>query len=643
MEAGAKTEGVETGGPWRRGRAVVARVVAWVGVLVVLLLAGAIRIGIPGWMADRLLVSVNQGGWYCEASRVTLDPRGGFVAHHLHVFRKGVTGPPCVEAERVGILYDLFGRLRRGQSRVREMSIAHGVVRPWSKGGREGDGGVGGGGISAGGGGGQVGRPTLEMAVRMEDVDLLGVPIMRAQGRMRMDGVVVGFSGMDVEVGDDVHSGTLQGEVVWKADGSVAGRLVTRIDPRTVHPFMRECGWDLSAVLDRFSFHGEPPVIDLTFEVPGATGGVSVVYGHFQASQFAYQGAAVGFANLGWKHEWGGGRHQLMLNPLVLVVGGRSVTGGLTFDLERGWVEGEAVSTVEFPTLSRLIGLPPGWIPETWAVGSQERVYAKGRYAYGDRSQTAMEVAAEGHDLRIGRFHLDEVSLKWLMRGETNEVTDIRGRMADGSFTGAAELVPEAVEAGGMRYRVRGEILNADMSRVLAMVGSGMVTGIEGKVYGNIELAGVTGKAGSGVVGRGEVNIRRGRLFNIPLFGGLTKALTSRFPGVDMLVLQREAHATFEVGGGKVSSHDLRLDGDVFAVEADGGCGLDGVLGFVVKVRPAAEGKVIGSAMRALSFPFSKLLEFKLEGTLSKPEWTSSMLSWSGWKEGDLKKEKESK
>jgi hypothetical protein len=479
------------------------------------------------------------------------------------------------------------------------------------------------------------------MELRLEDVDLLGMDVRRAQARVRMDGGGVAFSGVDIGVGDEVHAGTLQGEVAWTADGSVVGRLATRIDPHAVHSFMRECGWDISAVLDRFSFHGEPPVIDMTFEVPASTGRVSVVGGRFQASQFAYQGAAIGFANIAWKHEWGGGRRRLMLNPMVLVIAGQSVTGGVTIDLERGWVEGEAVSTVEFPTLVRLIGLPTGWLPGNWTVGSQERVYAKGRYAYGDRALTAMEVAVEGRDLNLGRYPLDEVSFKWWMRGVTNEVTDIRGRIAGGSFTGAAQFVPDAVEAGRLRYRVKGEILHAELSSVLAMVSSGVVTGIEGNVYGNIELAGVTGVAGQGVVGRGEVNIRSGRIFSIPLFGGLTRALTSRFPGVDMLVLQREARATFEVGGGKVSSHDLRLDGDVFAVEADGACGLDGVLGFVVKVRPATERKVIGPAIRTLAFPFSKLLEFKLEGTLSKPEWKSSMLSWSGRTGGDSKKEKE--
>lgn len=618
------------GGGLRRGVIVVLAIV-------VLALIGMTWIGIPGLLTERLLASVNSGDWFCDVSRLTLDLRGGIVAHHLRVYQKGFAGPPCIEADRVGVRFFLFERMRKGQSRIREVTVIHGVVRSFRRAEeRRGAGNGKSGKESEGGGAGA----TVESMLRLEGVDLMGVAVRRARARVTMDSGVIAFSGMDVVVGDDLHSGTIRGEVARDKNGDVRGHLVTRVDPRAVQPFLSEMGWNLSAVLDRFSFHSEPPALELNFVAPAGDARLSVAEGSFQASEFGYLGAAVGFANITWKHERGAGRHRLLLNPMVLVMAGRSVTGGITIDLERGWVEGEAVSTIEVPMLARIIELPQGWIPETWTFANRERLYAKGRFAYGDRALTALEVTAEGGDLQVGRFRADEVSVKCVIRGMTNDVTDIRGRIAGGSFTAAVMSMPDDVEPKQTRYTVKGEILHAELRDVLSMVNPGMATGIQGKVYGNIEFKGVVGGATTNIVGRGEVNIRQGQLFSIPLFGGLTQALMARFPGVDMFVLQREARATFDIKNGKVRSRDMRLDGDVFAIEADGDIGLDGVLGFVVKVRPVTERKVIGPALRALTFPISKLLEFTLDGTLAHPRWKSSALSWPGWFEGDTTKEK---
>lgn len=634
------TQVIDEAVPENRFRLVLVRVASWGGGLAVMLLAGAIWIGIPGWLAERLLETVNSGDWFCEVSRLTLDPRGGVVAHRLHVYRKGLAGPPCVEAERARVRYALFDTTRKDQSRLREVTVVHGVVRPWQRMAAKG---AGGGKTIHADGAGAGSLPALEMVLRLEDVDLLGVAVRRAQARVRMDSSALSFSGVEVRVGDEVHEGSVQGDVERKADGHLLGHLATRIDPRAVHPFLQAVGLDMASVLDRFSFHGEAPALDMTFEAPAGTGRAATVAGRFQASQFAYQGAAVGFANITWNYESGEYRHRLILNPMVLVMADRSVTGGITVDFGKGWVDGEVVSTAELPTLVRLIGLPQGWIPGTWSVGGQERVYAKGRYAYEDRALTAMEVVAEGRDLRIGRFRADEISLKWLMKGVTNELADIRGRIAGGSFTAGATLVPEGVPSTRSKYAIKGEILHAELGELLEMAVAGVATGVEGKVYGNIQMEGVLGGRPEEVAGRGELNIRRGRIFSIPLFGGLTQALASRFPGVDMLVLQREARATFDVGAGKVSSRDIRLDGDVFAIEAEGDCGLDGRLGFVVKVKPVTERKLIGPALRTLTLPLSKLLEFKVEGTLRDPRWKSTAFSWQEWFNGDSKREKQAK
>ncbi len=607
----------------RRGN--VRRGVLFVLVVVPLILLWMAWVGIPSFLTERLLAAVNKGDWYCEVSHLTLHLRGGITAHQLRVYPKGVAGPPCFQAERVGVRFVLLEKGLGWGSRIKEVAVIGGVVRPYQRQGGD----KKGGGESA----------AIDVRVQLANVDLMGVAIRRGHARIKLDPEAIAFSDMDFLVGDELNSGTVQGEVVMLNAGGVRGRLVTRVDPRAVQPFLESVGLSLSAVFDRFSFHGEPPALEVKFETPTVNHSLGVTEGIFQASGFAYRGAAIGFANVTWKYERGGGVSRLMLNPVVVVISGRSVTGGVTVDMAQGSVGGEAVSTIELPTLARIIELPPGWLSESWVFGERGRIYGKGVFSYRDRALTSLELSADGDQLRFRRFNVSDITARCLMRGVTNDLVDVRGRVAGGTFTAAVTFVPDDVETNLVRYAVKGEVLHADFHELLDMVNAVTSTGIQGKVYGNMELTGLIGGSSTGLVGRGELNIRQGYLFTIPLFGGLTEVLKSRFSGVDFLVSQREARASFDIKQGRVRTKDARIDGDVFAIGAEGECGLDGRLSFVVQVKPVTERKVIGPTLRMLTYPISKLMELKLDGTIGKPQWKSTTLSWSEWFGGDSKKE----
>lgn len=617
----------------------------WIGrgalalsMLMVVLLTGVTWVGFPDFVTKRLLALASTGGWYVDARRLTLDVRGGIVGHELKVYRKGVAGPPSFEAKVVRIRFSLLESSKGGRSRIRELSARDGVVRAFGP--LSGDGkGVGSGwGAEAGAAAktGVAAAPgTVDVWVRLDNVRVLGVPLRHAQGRYRGSGQGMGLSDLNLVLGDELHSGGLQGEVNRDADGRIHGSVVSRMDPHWIQPLFAAVGLDASVVVDRFSFHSELPTIEATFDIPAGGRATLKAAGRFQASEFAYQGAGVGFANIKWTYELSTDGHRLVLNPMVLVVRGKSVTGWVGIDFGGQWVDGEVVSMIDVPTLARLVGLPQKDIPKGWTFGDAARLYAKGRYSYGHPAVSAFELAAEGQDWQIGRFHLDELSLKWQQRGVTNELTDVRGRVAGGSVTGWALFVPEGGTSTTYRYTLRGEVLHAELARLMPMISRDAVRPLDGKVFGSLEL---TGTGASDLAGRGTLNITGGRIFTLPLFGGLTEQLTSRFAGVDMLLLQREVRATYAIGEGRIQTKDLRIDGDLFSVEAEGACGLDGQLGFTVKVRPVTERKVVGTAMRWLTLPLSKLLEFRLEGTIKEPRWKSSALSWTLMRDDNGKK-----
>jgi hypothetical protein len=117
--------------------------------------------------------------------------------------------------------------------------------------------------------------------------------------------------------------------------------------------------------------------------------------------------------------------------------------------------------------------------------------------------------------------------------------------------------------------------------------------------------------------------MRRGVVFRLPLFGGMTDALTKAVPGLDFALKQTDVHTPFEIRNGRISSQDVQIEGDVLSLTAKGDYRMeDGALAFDVQVRPMKDKTLLGQAMRALAYPISRLFEFRLEGTLDRPRWS---------------------
>ena len=120
--------------------------------------------------------------------------------------------------------------------------------------------------------------------------------------------------------------------------------------------------------------------------------------------------------------------------------------------------------------------------------------------------------------------------------------------------------------------------------------------------------------------------MKNGRLFRIPLFGGLTQSLADTIPGVDFVLRQTDVRMPFEMRGDTLISDDVNIEGDLLSLKAAGRATLAGALDFRVQVKPLKGRTVAGAAARVLTYPVSKLFEFRLQGTVQKPQWAPASL-----------------
>ncbi len=125
--------------------------------------------------------------------------------------------------------------------------------------------------------------------------------------------------------------------------------------------------------------------------------------------------------------------------------------------------------------------------------------------------------------------------------------------------------------------------------------------------------------------GNGHIKVTNGHLAQLKLFMGLTELLAKEVPGVEKVVNQSEASATFLIEDGVVRSRDILIEGSLFSISARGEYDIPrDMLDFTVRVEIMRKDSVLGKYLiRPILWPFTKLLlEFKVIGPLDDPKWT---------------------
>lgn len=620
MEGAGQTAG-RGPGPRRGGGLPVLRgLTTFAGATILLTLVGLNRFGFPDRFTERIARELSRGEHTVELANLRLDFPGGFVAQSVNVYRKGVVAPPVFEAASVRLGVEPRFWRWGGQAWFREIELADGVVRAplvsW-------------GGVAAGSTAAALPaalRVPRTIGCRLRRMDVFGVWVEQGRGDVHMDADAVRVTDLDAVVGKDLQRGTVAGGLTVTTD-SLRARLTAVVDPHVIVPGLRSFGVDQTRVFEWFSFPISPPTCELTVEHLRGDVPRTSIRGRIQATQFAYRGTAIGFGNVSGVYSRSSEGHSLKLESLVLAVGGRTASGTLKLDLDGETVRFEAVSSMEVASLARITGFREGSFLDLFRFGPS-RVYMRGVIDYGGWERNEAEIAVESETLAYGPFKADDCAFKVQMSGATNRLVEARGRLAGGSFTGSGQFFPEAPASTNTGYRVKAEVLHADVRALLEGLDRDAAQRIDGRLYGNVELSGCLGAGqGRSATGQGYLNIKRGTMFRVPLFGGLTESLARRVPGMDYITRQSDVRAPFEIRDGRVISRDIQIEGDVLSLTARGSVTFAGALDFDVQVRPMKDKTVVGTAMRAVTYPLSRLLEFRAQGTPGAVRWTSTTFS----------------
>ncbi len=186
---------------------------------------------------------------------------------------------------------------------------------------------------------------------------------------------------------------------------------------------------------------------------------------------------------------------------------------------------------------------------------------------------------------------------------------------------GGSFLLPEH-ERGNTAFDISLSATNMNFEEVAAILVHDGDEEYRGRLSGRLALRGLLGEGnGQTVQGEGSVTINEGRVFMLPVFGGLSDIMTRIIPGLDFVLRQSDASGEFVVAESRVSSEKIKVDGSVLSLKGHGHCGFDRSIDFHAQVTLMKDNNLVAKLVRALTFPISKLLEFRVRGTLDDPNW----------------------
>ena len=148
---------------------------------------------------------------------------------------------------------------------------------------------------------------------------------------------------------------------------------------------------------------------------------------------------------------------------------------------------------------------------------------------------------------------------------------------------------------------------------------------LTGELSGNIVAEGLLGKGNEHTFdGKGELHIRNGNVFQLPLFGKLSDMLARRVPGLGYVLRQDSADTTFSIERGKLKTDALRIEGDILSLKADGNYDIMADrLDFDVELRFLRNKTWVGEILQTIMLPVTKLFRVRLQGDLDDPTWNS--------------------
>jgi hypothetical protein len=223
-----------------------------------------------------------------------------------------------------------------------------------------------------------------------------------------------------------------------------------------------------------------------------------------------------------------------------------------------------------------------------------------------------------GRDFESLKFRATEYSARVHWQNEFLTITNVVGKFYDGDASAWARFVFN--EDHDATYAFSINTTNSDLGNLLADVTGRTNRQVEGRLTGGLTITNATTQGDTMASWEGDIRarLRDGLLWELPIFGVMSRPLESVLPGVANSKFT-EAMGTGVIRAGRVRSRDLEMRAPALRLQYRGSVGFDQTIDARVIAEPLRDTPVVGNVLSTILAPLAKLFAYKITGTLSEP------------------------
>jgi uncharacterized protein YhdP len=201
----------------------------------------------------------------------------------------------------------------------------------------------------------------------------------------------------------------------------------------------------------------------------------------------------------------------------------------------------------------------------------------------------------------------DRVSAELIFTNDRLQIADLKGGIFSGTAVGSADI---SLGRGDSRYRAKVAVNQIDFTRLTELYFNYKT--VQGQLNGSYDFTGV-GSDSRKMRGSGKLEVTRGNVFAIPVFGPLSEILNAILPGSGYSIA-RKATSSFTIKDGVFHTDDFEAQGNLFSMLGHGDVYfVDDKLDFTVRMDMHGPG--------VLLTPMYKLFEYEGTGSAKHPDW----------------------
>ena len=305
-----------------------------------------------------------------------------------------------------------------------------------------------------------------------------------------------------------------------------------------------------------------------------------------------------------------------LIEPRVERDAERGAADGLAIDLaEKMMYLTNAVTTLSPVAVAHAIGPKTTHILEPYQFLQPPLAHVNGSFSTENARRADLRFEIEGGPFRWWKFNLPHIAGTLVWSNASLLLTNIVADFYQGRATGFAAF--DFSPAVGDDYNFDLDARNARLDLLMADLTTS-TNRLEGLLDTRLTVTHANTRDWQSWQGYGDLRLRDGQLWEIPVFGIFARVLDGFYPNLGS-GKARDGQADFTISNSVIASDNLELRSPAMRMQYRGTVDFAGNLHARAEAEALRNTAVIGPVVSTVLWPVTKLLEYKVTGTLAKP------------------------